>query len=171
MAAMVWRRFVAAIAAVNTVAGFVSGVVIVACTAVLVFEVVVRYWLGWATDWEIEMAVMLLIVATFMSAAFTQMSRGHVGIEVLDAVLSVRANYWRHLVGDLLSLAFCTFIAWNAWSFFHEAWSDGRMSNTVWAPKLWPPYLFMALGMTLLVLQLLVQIGDPYRHAHREDEE
>ena len=168
---MLWRRFVAAVAAANTVAGFVSGVVIVICAAILVFEVVVRYWLAWATDWEIELAVMLLIVATFMSAAFTQMSRGHVGIEVLDAVLSVRANYWRHLVGDLLSLAFCAFVAWKSWLFFHEAGSNEFMSNSAWSPKLWPPYLFMAVGMSLLSLQLLVQIGDPYRHAHREDEE
>lgn len=166
-----WRQFSRAVTAINTLTGYLSGVLIVICSGVLVFEVVVRYWLNWPTDWEIEMSIMLLIVATFMSAAFTQASRGHVGIEVLDALLSERANRWRNVLGDILSMAFCLFIAWHAWKFFHEAWAEGKMSNTAWAPKLWPAYLFMALGMTMLSLQMLVQLGDQHLHAHREDEE
>lgn len=166
-----WPQFGRAVNAVGALAGYASGVVIVVCAGVLVFEVVVRYWLDWPTDWEIEMSIMLLIGATFMSAAFTQASRGHVGIEVLDVLLSPRANRYRYMLGDLLSLFFCAFIAWKSWQFFHEAWSDGKMSNTSWGPKLWPTYLSMALGMTLLSLQLLVQIGDQNLHEHREDEE
>lgn len=167
----IWDAFSRSITAVNTLTGYLAGVLIVVCAGVLVFEVAVRYWLAWPTDWEIEMAIMLLIVATFMSAAFTQISRGHVGIEALDGLMSERANRWRYLVGDILSLAFCAFIAWKAWLFFHEAWADGKMSNTAWGPKLWPAYLFMALGMTLLSLQMIAQIGDQHLHRHREDEE
>lgn len=166
-----WRLFGRTVTATNTLAGYLAGVAIVVCSAILVFEVAVRYWLEWPTDWEIEFSIMLLIAATFMSAAFTQASRGHVGIEVLDSLLSARANRWRFLIGDLLSLAFCTFIAWKSWLFFHEAWADGKMSNTSWGPKVWPVYLTMALGMTLLSLQIFVQIGDKHLHLHREDEE
>ena len=62
-------------------------------------------------------------------------------------------------------------IAWHAWHFFYEAWTDGKMSNTAWGPKLWPPYLCMAVGMSMLALQMLVQLGDQHLHLHREDEE
>ena len=79
-------------------------------------------------------------------------------IEVLDGVLSPRANRIRRRIADVLSLAVCAFVAWKSWEMFGEAWSDGRSSNSVWAPKLWIPFFFMAFGMTLLCLQLAVEL-------------
>ena len=124
-----WLRLDRALATLNTWMGYLSGFLIVFCAAILVFEVGVRYWLRWATDWEIELAVMLLIIATFMSAAYTQLYRGHVSIEVLDGVLSPRANRFRRTLADVLSLAVCVFVAWKSWEFFGEAWSDGRVEQ------------------------------------------
>ena len=46
-----WRAFGRAVGTVSNLAGYASGVLIVFCSGVLVFEVAVRYLLNWPTDW------------------------------------------------------------------------------------------------------------------------
>jgi TRAP-type C4-dicarboxylate transport system permease small subunit len=155
-----WRRFAQTVKGFNVLTGYLSAVTIVVTSVIVCYGVVMRYYFASSMDWGLELSIFLLIIATFMSAGYTQLQRGHVTIEVLEHLLSPRANKWRYLVGDALSLLFCAFLAWNSWEFFHEAFADGRVSNSTWAPRLWIPYIFMAIGTTALALQLLVQIVD-----------
>jgi len=141
----------------NRLAAYLSGAVIIVAAGILVWQVAVRYWLKWPTDWEIELCVMLLIISTFMSAAHTQAERGHVAIDLLDTMLPAGINRLRQKLADILTFAFCGFVAFNAWEFFHEAWVDGKTSPSLWGPKLWIPYLFVAFGMTTLTLELALQ--------------
>lgn len=155
-----WRRFAQAVKGFNVLTGYLSAVVIVITSLIVCYGVAMRYFFKSPIDWGLELSIFLLIIATFMSAAYTQLQRGHVTIEVLDHVLSPGANKWRYLIGDAMSLLFCAFLAVNAWEFFHEAFEDGRVTDSTWGPKLWIPYVFMAIGTTMLSLQLVVQIVD-----------
>jgi TRAP-type C4-dicarboxylate transport system permease small subunit len=155
-----WRRFAQLVEGFNILTGYLSAVVIVVASLIIVYGVAMRYAMDTPLDWGLELSIFMLVIATFMSAAYTQLKRGHVTIEVMDHILSPHANRLRYLVSDILSLVFCAFVAWNAWTFFHEAFEDGRVTNSTWAPKLWIPYVFMALGLSALSLQLIVQIGD-----------
>jgi TRAP-type C4-dicarboxylate transport system permease small subunit len=156
----VWRRFAQTVKGFNVLTGYLSGITIVVTSVIVCYGVVMRYFFSSPIDWGLEMSIFLLIIATFMSAGYTQLQRAHVAIEVLDHVLTPRANRWRYLVGDVLSLVLCAVLTWNSWEFFHEAFQDGRVTGSTWGPRLWIPYIFMAIGMTALSLQLLVQIVD-----------
>lgn len=154
----IWRAFSGSIKWCNKLMAYASALLIVACALVLVYEVVTRYVLSISNDWVIELSIFMLISATFLAAAQTQRERAHVGIEVLDEVMAAKWNRWRYLLSDLLSVLFCAFVAYQAWIYWHEAWDQGWESNSSWAPKMWIPYFFMAFGMSLLSLELLVQI-------------
>lgn len=155
-----WKLFARAVKGLNILTGYLSGITILITSIIICYGVVMRYFFSSPTDWGLELSIFLLIIATFMSAGYTQLLRGNVSIEVLDHLLSPRANKWRYLTGDILSLVFCTILTWNSWQYFHEAFQDGRVSNSTWGPRLWIPYIFMAIGMTMLTLQLLVQVVD-----------
>lgn len=155
-----WGAFRLVVRRINRFTGYMSAFMIVFSAIAISFEVVSRYFFLAPHDWNLELNTFLLIASTFMAAASTQAARGHVGIEVLDSLLSTRANWWRRFLADLLSAGFCGFIAFHAWRYFSEAWEGGWVTDSVWAPRLWIPYFFMSLGMTTLSLQFLVQILD-----------
>lgn len=156
----VWDGFGAVVQRLNTFLGYVAALLIVVSTLAISFEVVSRYLFHQPHDWNLEFNIFILVAATFLAAAHTQMKRGHVGIEVLDGLLTPRWNRWRHLLSDILSLLFCSFITVYIWKYFYQAWEGGWVTSSTWAPKEWIPYAFMGLGMTTLCLQFLVQIGD-----------
>jgi TRAP-type C4-dicarboxylate transport system permease small subunit len=124
---------------------------------ILSYSVAARYFFKIPTEWQDETAIFLLMGATFFSGAHVQSGRGHVGVEALAGLLSPRANHWRMLFVELASLAFCAFFSWKSWALFLEALHEGHTSNSTWGPPMWIPYLLMAAGMTLLVLQLLLE--------------
>lgn len=142
----------------NRLMAILSAFLIFGATLVLVYEVLTRYVFRVTNDWVIELCVFLLIAATFLSAGFTQAERGHVGIEVLDEVMSPFWNRIRRLLGDFLSLLVVAFIAQNAWSYTFTAYDEGWRTGSTWAPALWIPYALMAFGLTTLALQMIVQI-------------
>lgn len=139
-----------------------SALLIVLATLALVYEVVTRYYVRIANDWMIEFCVYLLIAATFLAAAYTQAERGHVGIEVLDEVMSPKWNRYRLLAGDALSFVVVFFIARNAWHFSWNAYEQGWSTSSTWAPPLWIPYFFMAFGLTTMAMQMLMQIIETF---------
>jgi TRAP-type C4-dicarboxylate transport system permease small subunit len=155
-----WGWFGAVVQWLNVFLGHVAALLIVVSTLAISFEVVARYVFRHPHDWNLEFNIFILVAATFLAAAHTQMKRGHVGIEVLEGLLPAQWNRWRRLLSDILSLLFCAYISVYIWKYFYQAWQGGWVTSSTWAPKEWIPYAFMGVGMTALCLQFLVQIGD-----------
>lgn len=158
--AVAWRAFGRALALLNLWMGYAAGLLVAASALLLTGEVLQRYVLHTPSDWALELSILMLIASTFMAAAYTLSVRAHVNIEVLDALLSQRMNRWRRLFADAAAAGLCGFVALNAWRLTAQAWSGDWVSNSTWGPKMWIPYGFIALGMSLLALQYLVQIVD-----------
>jgi TRAP-type C4-dicarboxylate transport system permease small subunit len=144
--------------AVNRAALGIGMVALVGAALVLTYSVVSRYLFKASTDWQDETAVFLLVGVTFLCAAHVQQLRGHIGIEALAAILPPGVNRVRRLLVDIVSALFCGFFAWKSWTLLHEAVVDGQTTSSSWAPPLWIPYGLMALGMTLLTLQIVLQL-------------
>jgi TRAP-type C4-dicarboxylate transport system permease small subunit len=144
-----------------------AAIALVAACVVLSYSVLMRALFHSPNYWQDEAAVFLLVGATFMTAAYVQQQRGHIGIEAFVGLLSPLVNRIRLWLVDVASFLFCSFFAWKSWTLTHEAWTDGQVSNSMWSPPLAIPYGLMAVGMTILCLQILLQIVVPLVGASR----
>ena len=151
----------------NNIIVVFAAVALIAACGVLSYSVLGRALFHSANYWQDEAAVFLLVGATFMTSAYVQQQRGHIGIEAFVGLLSPLANRIRLWLVDVASFLFCTFFAWKSWTLAHEAWVDGQVSNSMWSPPLAIPYGLMACGMTLLCIQILLQIAIPLSGARR----
>jgi TRAP-type C4-dicarboxylate transport system permease small subunit len=145
----------------NNIIVVLASLALIAACAILSYSVLGRALFHLANYWQDEASVFLLVGATFMTSAYVQSQRGHIGIEAFVGLLSPQANRIRLWLVDVASFLFCAFFAWKSWTLTHEAFVEGRVTNSTWSPPFAIPYTLMALGMTLLCVQILLQIIIP----------
>ena len=150
-----------ALALCNSIIVILAGIALIAASAILSYSVLSRALFHSPNYCQDEAAVFLLVGATFMTAAYVQGQRGHIGIEAFVGLLSPLVNRIRLWLVDVASLVFCAFFSWKSWTLAHEAWVDGQVTNSMWSAPLAIPYVLMASGMTLLCVQILLQIVIP----------
>jgi len=150
--------FFRGLSAFNQLAALLGSIATGVAACVLTWEASARYLFKIPSDWQDEVTIFLLVGATFLSAGWVQIHRGHVGIQALGAVLSPRADLIRRYISDILSLLFCLFFSWKSWTLLIEAIEDNQISGSAFGAPLWIPYGSMAVGTSLLVLVLLEQV-------------
>jgi C4-dicarboxylate transporter DctM subunit len=148
-----------AVDTINDTVFTLSALALLAAALVLTLGVVTGHTFGIALAWQDEVTIFLVVGAIFLSAAAVQARRGHIGIEVLDHLLPPRINAARRGIVDAVVLAFCLLFAWESGGLLQEAVQEGQTSHSAWGPPLWIPYLVLTIGMTLLAVQVALQVG------------
>lgn len=158
---------------VSEASGIVCALAILVSAGVLTYEVITRYVLKTPTIWEIEFSVFLLIMATFVGAAYGLKNGAHIHIDLVTYLLPPRIRARLSLLTSFVALVFCALLALMGWDMWWEATVKGWRSDSLWGPPLWIPYLFLPLGMTFLCLQYLVHISNLWSglKSGREEEE
>ncbi len=138
---------------------------LLAASGILTYSVFSRYFFKASTNWQDEATVFCLVGATFLCGGYVQSFRGHISIDAVAGILPGWANKVRLLLIDILSALFCAFFAWKSWTLWYEAWAEDQTTSSSWAPPLWVPYCLMATGVTLLSLQIVLQVAARIRRA------
>lgn len=145
---------------VNAFVFRLSSIALIVAALVLTFGVIIGHILGHALAWQDEVTIFLIAGATFLSAASLQARRGNVGIDFIGDYLSPRGNEVRKALIDAIVLCFCVIFAWASGVLLAEALHEGQTTHSAWGPPLWIPYSLLTIGMTLLALQVALQVGE-----------
>lgn len=131
---------------------------IVLSILVVCHMVFVRAVLGESSIWQTEFTTFCLVGATFLGAPYILLTRGHVSVDVLPLMVGPRTRRVLHFVGSLIGLAFCLAFLWASVPWWHETWTTGQTTSSIWRARLWIPYLAVPVGLAVLCLQYIAEI-------------
>ena len=144
--------------AVSRALGVVAVVLLIAAVLVVNEMVSIRYVLRGSTVWQTEFVTYSLMAATFLGSPWVLMMKGHVNVDLLPIMLPAGPCCMMQISAGLASLVFCALLAWSGWTYFHEAWSGGWTTDTVWKLPLWIPLLPLPAGIGWLCIQYLAEL-------------
>jgi len=154
----VWRKIQWVIEGSSSITGGIAALCIVAAALVVTEGIITRKVLGVSAIWQIEASVFLLILATFVGAAFVQKSEHHLNVDLILIHLSPKTRELTLIVVSIIACILSGIIAWFAWPMWWEAVIRNDHSYSLWGPPLWIPYFFIPFGMSLLFFQYIVHI-------------
>ena len=152
------RSFIRAVSAVSRLLGVIGALLLLAAIFAVSHMVFVRYVLVQSTVWQTEFTIFAIVAATFLGAPWVLIERGHVNVDILQIAAGPRIRAILQALSGLASLVFVGLIAYASWYHFHESWTNGWMTESVWAIPLWIPVLPMLVGTVWLAVQYIAEL-------------
>src|SRR5260370_10518274 len=131
--------FERALAFCNNVIVVFAALALIAACLVLSHSVLTRALFHSPNYWQDEAAVFLLVGATFMTAAYVQQQRGHIGIEAFVGLLSPMVNRIRLWLVGVARLLFFGVFSLESWALVHGAVGVRPGFHSVLSPPLGRP--------------------------------
>ena len=105
-------QYIRAMDALHGACLFVAGLCLVVITLIIPYGVFCRYVLNSAASWPEPMAILLMIVMSFLSAVVCYREYLHIGVGILPALLKEPAKSWLGMLLEICMLATNLFMLW-----------------------------------------------------------
>ncbi|WP_370209122.1 TRAP transporter small permease subunit [Pararhodobacter marinus] len=141
------------------IAGYVAAAGILLMIGVILYEIASRYFFNAPTVWAYDISYMLNGSVIMLAGALAMKADQHVVIDILSQLFR---NRTRRMIDAAVYIALLLpalgFISLVAWSQFWTAVLQGTVETvSPWRPVLWPFRLMIALGLSILWLQILAK--------------
>ncbi|WP_163268904.1 TRAP transporter small permease subunit [Chelativorans alearense] len=134
--------------------GLMISAMVVVCQMILM-----RYVFRLPTIWQNDFVVFAATGAMFLGAPYVLLRGGHVGVDVVELIVSDGVRRRLRLLASLLGLSFCVIMLAATWIQFHDAWAGNWRHSSVWGPPLWIPLSALPLSFAMLCLQYVAKIA------------
>lgn len=152
------NMFLRSVAAISTLAGWIAAAMILAAVFVTCEMIFVRFVLNHSTVWQTEFVIYLIVSATLLGLPYVQHMRGHVNVDLIPLMLGPKLRYFLCVLTYSISAIIVAIMTYYGFDYWHVAWSKGWTSDTIWAVRLWIPYMALPVGFGLFLLQLIADL-------------
>ena len=146
---------------VNVFDRIIGGLAVLAAAFILfimvsiLYEVVIRYFLGQASIWVVELTGYSLAILTFLGTAWVLKKEGHVTIDLVLIRLSPESRSIVNVVTSILSAVVCLIIVWYSIKAAIQAFQIDYRSALELEFPWWILLSFIPVGTFLLSVQFL----------------
>ena len=150
--------FIRFIHSLSKICGIISTALIASAVLVTTQMVVVRYALKMSTVWQTEYVIFSLAAATFIGAPYVLMKKGHVNVDLIPYYLNQKGKNILAIAAAILALIFLLVLFYSSVQLTNHAWVKNIKTPTIWSFPMWKVYIFLPIGMGIMVLQYLADI-------------
>lgn len=130
-----------------------------AMIAVLMLEIVARYFLNSPTIWAHETSTMLYGAFCMLAGAYTLRHRGHVRSEVIYGLMGARGKAFCDTIIFTLGLVVLGVFFKLAVGFAADSWAVREYSNkSIWQPVVYPIKTVIPVAVGLVILQNIAEL-------------
>lgn len=138
----------------NEVVGRIISVVAIVFTAVIIYDVVLRYAFNAPTRWAFDVSKQLYGFYFVMLGGYALRHRAHVRVDLVTERLSAGVRRWVDMAGYLLFFfPFAWIFLSHSYSFALRSWNQGEMTYGSVQLPVYPLKVAMAVAAALLLLQ------------------
>lgn len=152
------QKFILNVDRLSKALAIIAVILLVAAMMIVCQLIFIRYVFRSPTIWHTDFVVYAATASIFLGAPYVLLTKGHVGVDVIDMLLSAPTKRRLHVMGGLAGLAFCIAMFIASAIYFTEALHGGWETPGVWKIPLWIPTLPMPLGFGLLSLQYVAEL-------------
>jgi TRAP-type C4-dicarboxylate transport system permease small subunit len=135
-----------------------SGIAVLLMVFLITLEVAGRKLFGFSTLVADEFSGYLLVVTTFMGAAYTLKTKGFTRMEAVYNRFKGASRRMIDLAFNLVSLIFLMIVDYWLWVHIFSSYRSGLTSISIFQTPLYIPQLFMGIGATMLLFEVALQI-------------
>lgn len=152
------RRVLAVLDSVSNWSARLVCIVVLIMMAVLLREIVGRYFFNSPSGWANEANQYLLCFVTMLGGGFCVLTDAHIRVDILWQRFGLKTQSVVELVTAIFPIAFLGIITWIGFVDSFEALAENKRSMSIIAMPLWPSMLAVPLGTGLMLLQLVVRL-------------
>jgi len=149
--------FVKIVDTVNRFVGRFAMAIFFVMAAIMLWSTISRAVFGVPVNWALEMTQFLLSAYYLLGGAYSLQHGSHVRMDLFYARLPPKGQAVLDAFTILFVIFFLGVLLWGAISSTQYAIQYNQKNYSAWSPVLWPVKMAMAIGIFLMLLQLIAQ--------------
>jgi TRAP-type mannitol/chloroaromatic compound transport system permease small subunit len=152
------KQIVRTIDSISTWVGRIASYLIYFLTAVLCYEIFARGIFNAPTIWAHETAAYFFGAYFMLGGAYTLKEGGHINVDIIFSKFSAKNKAVIDVITSVLVFLFLFVLTWFATGLLITQIGRNEMSQTVFAPPVFPLSLFIVVGSILFLLQAIAKL-------------